>query len=367
MLKFGVECENLEDVKSRWGVGQITLNLLEQYAANPEWQKKYKLFLYFKREIPDDAVLKNPVFIKRILRTSSFNIFYHILLPIRAMIDRLDWMFFPAYMLPPLYLGKSIVLLTDDVYYEYTQGTLPFKYKLAYRLFTNWAAKRARKILAISNASRKELVKLYGIAPKRIFVSRLGVGPKNSTTHNPQSATLSYILYIGQMFPRRCVKESVLAFKKIAPEFPELKFILVGKDRYNPPVIKKMIVDTNQELGSERILQYDYIDKREDIEKLYAGAKLFIYVSHSEAFGLPPVEAASYSVPVVVEDSDLNHELFGDAAFFVRSSNADHIAIAIQRGLTDMQKREYCIKKYKEIIPRLSWRNFAEKFFNILD
>src|SRR3989344_4317089 len=161
MIKIGIECENLEDSKSRWGIGQITLNLLKEYAANLEWQKKYKLYLYFKKRVPDDEVFKNPIFVKRVLGFPSFNIFYHILMPIRAMLDGLDWMFFPSYMLPPLYVGKSVVMLTEDVFYEYKQGTLPFRYRLAYGLFTNWSALRAKKILTISKTSGKEVAKLY--------------------------------------------------------------------------------------------------------------------------------------------------------------------------------------------------------------
>ena len=104
MIKIGIECENLEDPKSRWGIGKITLNLLKEFVKNTEWQKKYKLYLYFKSRVPDDEVLKNPIFIKRVLGFPSFNIFYHILMPLRAMMDRVDWIFFPTYQFPPFYL-----------------------------------------------------------------------------------------------------------------------------------------------------------------------------------------------------------------------------------------------------------------------
>ena len=77
MKRIGIECENLEDPKSRWGVGQVTLNLLQEYAKNLEWQKEYRFYLYFKKSIPDDEVLKNPIFNKRVMGFPSFNIFYH--------------------------------------------------------------------------------------------------------------------------------------------------------------------------------------------------------------------------------------------------------------------------------------------------
>lgn len=365
MYKIGIECENLEDVKSRWGVGHLVLNLLEEYAKDPELQKKFELYLYFKEWIPEDEVLKNPIFVKRVLGTRSFNIFYHILMPIRAMFDRLDMMFFPAYMLPPLYLRNAMVLLTEDVFHEYKGGTLPFKYKLAYRLFTNWAALKAKRILAISESSKKQVSRLYGIRPERIVVARLGV--KEPSTGEKASQYGSYILYVGQMFPRRRALESIKAFEKIAPQFPHMNFVLVGKDKYNPPVIARTVAETNKRLGAERVHHFEYIDSDKEVEKLYNGAKLFAYISSSEAFGLPPVEAAAHGTPVAVKDSDLNHELFGNAAFFVADEkDPENIAEVFRQGLVDDLKRERFVREYKERIPQLSWQNFAKKFFSLI-
>ena len=379
MLKIGIECENLEDPKSRWGIGQITLNLLKEYAANPEWQKKYKLYLYFKKGIPDDDLFKihNSKFIIRVLGSSSFNIFYHILMPLRAMADRLDWMFFPAYQLPPLYLGKSIVLLTPDVYYEYKQGNLPFRYRLSYRLFTNWAAKFATKILAISETSKKELVKLYGIDPDRIFVSYLGVGPaRNIKNSKLKTENSTYILYVGQMFPRRHARETILAFKNLIQNHShilenmrmiDLKLVMVGRDKYKLPIIERLIRKTNDELGGVRIVHHDYLEKREDIEKLYAGARALIYVSDREAFGLPPMEALAFGVPPVIMDNELGHELFGDYGFYSKGEEVDQITDAIRQSLTDDQKINRIKVGGPEFIKKYNWRSFAEKIFNITE
>lgn len=362
MIKIGIECENLEDSKSRWGVGQITLNLLKEYANNLELQKNFKLYLYFKKRVPDDEFLKNPIFVRRLLGFPSFNIFYHILMPLRAMFDRLDWMFFPAYMLPPLYLGKSIVMLTDDVYYEYKHGNLPFRYRLAYRLFTNWAARFATKIMAISETSKKEVARLYNIKPERIFTAYLGVNSKFETLNSKQYQN-SYILYVGQMFPRRHAKETILAFSKIASEFPELKMAMIGKDKYVPPIISELIKETNKKLGSERIIHHDYIEATDNLSKLYSGASALIYVSDREAFGLPPMEALSFGVPLVVMDNELGHELFGEYAFYSKNGNVESIAEVMKQSLTDKQKIDKIKNEGPDFIKKYNWKSFTDKFF----
>lgn len=371
MIKLGIECENLEDSKSRWGVGQLTFNLLNEYANNNDWQKKFKLYLYFKKRIPEDEFLKNPIFIKRVIGFPSFNIFYHILMPLRAMIDRLDWMFFPAYMLPPLYLGKSIVMLTEDVFYEYKFGTLPFRYRLAYGLFTNWAAMRATRILAISETSKKNIAKLYNIKSERIFVSNVGVSIIENlkiSALGVKNQNFPYILYIGQAFPRRHLKEIILAFKNIVSEFPDLKLIAVGKDKYPVPIIKDLVEKTNQELNEEKIIYYDYLDKREDIEKLYSNARALIYVSEREAFGLPPMEALVFGVPSVIMDNELGHELFGDYAFFAKSGSVEDITEIIKIAITDDKKIQEIKTKGPEFVKKYNWKNFTNMFLqNVKD
>ena len=368
MIKLGIECENLEDEKSRWGIGQMVLNLMKEYEKNLEWQKEYKLYLYFNQFIPDDEVLRNPVFTKKIVGSrslKSFNIFYHILMPIRALRDNLDFMFFPAYMMSPLYYKKAIVTLTNDVYYEYKTGSLPFKYKLAYRLFTNWAAKFAYKVLAISETSKKEVARLYNIPLNKIFVSRLGGSLSHGRVGNISSKLneKNYILYVGQMFPRRHAKETILAFEMIAKEKPELNLVLVGRDKYKKAMMASLIAEINNKLGEKRVIHYEYIESDDEISRLYQNALLDIYVSDSEAFGLPPVESASFGVPVVVMDNELNHELFGNSAFCAKSGSSLDIADSLREGLDNLEKRNRFKEDYKTITSRLNWANFAKNFF----
>ena len=378
MIKIGIECENLEDPKSRWGIGKITLNLLKEFAKNPEWHKKYKLYLYFKSRVPDVEVLKNPIFVKRVLGFPSFNIFYHILMPLRAMIDRVDWMFFPAYQLPSLYFGKSIVVLTEDAYYEYKYGNLPFRYKLSYRIFTNWAAQFATKILAISETSKKELARVYKINPDKIFVNYLGIDMENHksqiTNHKQNQNSnflipISYILFVGQMFPRRHAKETILAFESLAEEFKDLKLVMIGPDKYPEPTIEPLVNKINTKLGRESVIHKGYVSS-DELAELYAGAKALVYVSDREAFGLPPMEALLFGVPPVVMDNELGHELFGSNAVFAKSGSVDDITDAIKQVLSDENPSTKLRARIKnsgqEFVKKYSWRNFADRFLDII-
>ena len=370
MLKIAIECHNLEN--KRWGIGRHLSKLLEEISKKPELQKEFKFYLYFKGFVPDNPYLQNPIFVKRVLKLPflrpSYNIFFHILLPLAVLKDKIDITFFPGFMLPLFFAGKSLVVLTNDIYYEYKTGNLPLRYRLSYMLFSNWAAKKATKITTFTKSAKKEISQLFKISPEKIVVNYLGVDiEKEGLTINYKLKTINYLLYVGQAFPRRRVKETILAFKNIAPKFPGLKLIIVGQDKYNPPILKKTVTEVNKELGEKRILHYDYIESDRELQNLIQNAKLFIYLSSSEAMGLPPLEALALGTPPLVKDNELNREIYKDNAFLVQDeTNPQNIALAIEKALSSPEKREEILRNSERITSKFTWQKHTEKFLEIL-
>ena len=318
-----------------------------------------------------DPFLNNPIFVKKVLKLPligpSFNIFFHFLLPLAYFRDRLQTVFFPSFMLPAFFLGKSLVVLTNDVHYEYTQGQLPFKYRLAYRFFANWAAWRATKITSYSQSAKDELVKLFKIKPERISVNCLGIKLQGCPVQQGSPVIAPYLIYVGQTFPRRRVKETIQAFAIIASKYQDLKLVLVGQDKYNPPILEKLVKKTNQKVGSERLIYYSYIDSDQELYQLMAGAKLLIYLSSSEAFGLPPLEALALGVPPVVKNNALNRELYGENAFFVENEkDPAAIALVLEKALNDSVRQQKIINNSEKIVSKFNWTNHMKKFLETI-
>ena len=370
MYKIAIECHNLEN--KRWGIGKHLSKLLEEISKRPKLQNEFKFYLYFKGFVPGDPYLQNPIFVKRVLKLSffrpSYNIFFHILLPFAVLKDKIDATFFPGFMLPLFFLGKSLVVLTNDIYYEYKTGSLPLRYKLGYMLFSNWAAKRATKITTFTESAKKEISQFFKIPLEKIVANYLGVDiEKRGLTINYKLKTINYLLYVGQAFPRRRVKETILAFKNIAPKFPGLKLVIVGQDKYNPPILEKTIGEINKELGEKRILHYDYIESDQELQSLIQNAKLFIYLSSSEAMGLPPLEALALGTPPLVKDNELNKEIYEGNVFLVKEEiNPQSIALAIEQALNNQQKREEILRNSEKIVSKFTWEKHTEKFLEIL-
>lgn len=367
MIKIGIECESIEN--DTWGVARLTAKLLEEIANRPELKKEFEFCLYFKSKIPNYTYLENTIFKKKIIKPSlvpsSFSLYYYVYLPIFLWFKKVDVVFFPNYMLPLIFFGKSVVMLTDDIYYESRNPKLPFQYRLAYRIFAGWAAIHASRIVAISETSKKELIRLFKIKPERITVSHLGIDLNEIKNFKSKIENYPYILYVGQAFPRRHLKETILAFEKITPDFPDLKLIAIGPDKYETPTIKSLVLQVNDKFHREAVIHKDYV-KDGELAELYAGAKALVYVSDREAFGLPPMEALAFGVPPVIADNELSHELFGDYAFYVNNPNSEGIAQGIHQALTDSNKIQKIKTDGPEFVKKYNWENFTDKWLEIL-
>lgn len=416
MKRIGIECHNLE--KEKFGVGQTLFQLLKSIAEDENAKEKFRFVLYFNKKIPQDPILDNPIFEKKLLKAPilppSFTFFYNILLPLAYIKDRLDGIFLPAYMMPAFFVGspphlfiynafryflkkfsfgyislspiksrcggKSIVVLTNDVYYESHFGNLPFKYKIAYRIFSWLAAKRANKIMTISEFSRKELARLYKIDINKINVITWGLNENmrrlEKTPENIQKLEAiktklkiknKFILSVGQAFPRRKTKEAMLAFEKISGKFPDIQYVVASIDKYNPPILDELANQINDRLGREAILRVQYLSQ-DDILHLFNSTELLIYISSQEAMGLPPIEALKCGSVPLVADNELTHEMFGENAFFVKDIDSpNEIAQAIDEALSDKAKRDQVVKEGEAYTRRLSWRDFTDKLLKLFE
>lgn len=372
MIKIGIECESIEGENRAWGLGKLIIKLLEEISRRPKLGKDYKFVLYFKNSVPNFEFLKSPIFEKKIVPVPFFKgrlfpIYYLLLLPIRLWFERLDLMFWPAYMLPFGTFTKSIALMTEDVYYEAFYGKLPLKYRFFYAVFGTYSAKYSTKLMAISETSKKNIAQLYNIDLNRIFVNYLGIDIDPSSTKASESQQIKddYILFVGQAFPRRHLKETILAFEKILREFTDLKLIAIGPDKYEKPVIDSLIGQVNKRSGREVVIHKDYVEDSK-LAELYAGARALVYVSDREAFGLPPMEALAFGVPPVIADNELSHELFEDYAFFVKEPSPDKIAEGVRQALTETDKIQKIKNSGPEFVKKYNWKSFADRFFDVI-
>ncbi|OGZ34498.1 MAG: hypothetical protein A2174_02680, partial [Candidatus Portnoybacteria bacterium RBG_13_41_18] len=239
------------------------------------------------------------------------------------------------------------------------------------------AAKKAKKIITISEFSKNELMKFYKLPESRIMVNPWGLNKKLlsmdwqaekiQAVREKYGLKSQYLISWGQAFARRHVKEAILAFEKIAPCFGNLQYLVACADKYNPPILEDLITRVNNKLGRKAIIYRNYIENQDELFYLIKAASLAIYISSSEAMGLPPLEALACGVPPLVAENELNREIYGQNAFFVRDlENIDEIAAKISDGISDQKQRENIFANAGQVINKFSWENNANKFIKIL-
>ena len=224
--------------------------------------------------------------------------------------------------------------------------------------------------MAISGTSKRELVRLFKINSERITVNHLGV---DVPATQRMGGGDKYILFVGQAFPRRHLKETILAFEKLITQqnehpyklenvgMSELKLIAIGPDKYEPSLIKNLVSEINSKQKREAIIYKEHV-KDDELTNLYAGARCLVYVSDREAFGLPPMEALSFGVPPVIADNELGHELFSEYAFYVKNNDIDGIAEGIRQALTQAEKIHKIKTDGPEFVKKYNWKSFTDRF-----
>lgn len=373
LTTIGIECESLAD---RGGVARMVQRTLQELACRPELAAHYRFRLYSRDPLPDGPWLTNPLFEQVVVRPfprwvfplGSFPFYHFAWLPLRLWWDRLtrglDVMYYPNYMLPIIHppMVASVVMLTEDVFREMRDTTIPLRYRIAYYVFTLGMTKHfATRVMAISQSSCAALQQ-EGIAPSRIVVNPLAVD--TPTAVQPMDGT--YLLFVGQAFERRHLREALLAFESLAQHNRTLRFIAIGPDKYRTPTIAPLVTQINTRLGRPAVQHIARVSD-EDLARFYAGARAVVYVSDLEAFGLPPLEALSYGSIAVVMDTPVNREIYGsDGACYATEGSVAAIRTALETALTDTTRRQHITDASSAILARYTWQAHTDRFLRIL-
>ena len=228
-------------------------------------------------------------------------------------------------------------------------------------------ARKADLVFTLSQASKAEIVGQLGIPPEKIVVFHTGVSDhfrplagaaaEREKTRQSLGLPQSYVLSVGAHDPRRNMKTLLAAYQKLKSGGPvEQKLVVVGpKTAYYQEVR-----ETTRSFGLEEdVLYLDYVPN-EELPSYYGLADLYVYPSSEEGFGLTPLEAMACGCPVVTSRASSLPEVVGDAAVLVNPTDADELAGAMGRVLSDLELRDSLIEKGAKRAGEFSWKAGVE-------
>lgn len=283
-----------------------------------------------------------------------------------------DILLIMASALPIIHPRRSVVTV-HDIAFELFEGIYSGFMNYYQKWTARFAAKYAAKILAVSQTTKDDLVRVYKTDPNKIIVTHLGLKEDFRPMKYEEAQPVldkynlvyqKYILFVGTIQPRKNIIRLVEAYKKINRQnHVEEKLVIAGGRGWLwEPILKKVKM-----VGLDGSTKYlDYVPK-EDLPYLYAGAKLLTLPALYEGFGFPPLEAMASGVPVVVSNISSLPEIVGDVGVLVDPNSVDSIAEGLLKVLMDQNLRNDMIRRGLERAKQFTWENTARKTLEVFE
>lgn len=386
---IGIDASRANKI-NKTGTEWYAFNVIQELKQliNPEDH----VVLYTKDSLNNDLAVLPPNFKNKILKWPPKFLWTQIRLSIEIFFHKPDVLFIPAHTIPLLSPKKTITTL-HDVGFEnfknlYSQNPIgpdnkliQLIYGVIFKIITlgkyknneldyhRWSArlavKKAAKIITISEFSVNEIKKYFNVDNSKIHnvhnsynknfrvISNV---PEINKIKNKYKIKNEYIFYIGRLEEKKNTPNLVKAFSIFKKKYQsKIKLLLVGPPGYGYDKIKQII---NKENLKNEVIELGWIEN-EDLPYLMNGAKIFVFPSAYEGFGIPIIEAMACGVPVITSNFGAMKEVANNAAFLVDSNHPEEISEAINKLLVDKKLRENLINKGFERIKDFSWRQTA--------
>lgn len=238
---------------------------------------------------------------------------------------------------------------------------------------TGRVLRHADRIFAVSKFTKSEIEKIFGIPASRIQVIYNAIDERflggHATEQDRQVLAERYLinqdflLYAGRISPHKNVVRIIEAFSALKAalekegKFPGLKLIIIGDELSKHPDLRRTVIRG----GVQNDVRFMGFVPIEVLRIFYDAAKVFVFPSLYEGFGLPPVEAMAHGTPVVTSNTSSLPEVVGSAAVLVNPENVFEIMRALHRVLVDQVLREKLKQRGYAQAQKFSWDASAEQ------
>lgn len=348
-MKIGIDARN-----DGTGVGRYTFSLVREL-AKIDRENEYVLFL--NRERFAAYAAPGPNFRTVEAAIPWFTLREQLLLPRLVARERLDLMHYPNVTVPLLSRTPFVVTI-HDLNYLHAAGITNPALRAGYRVELV-KARRARRLIAVSEHTRETLVRALGVDPARVAVTHEAADAPGAV--EPDTGVLTrhgldrpFFLYVGAAYPYKNLARLIEAFARVDGAY---RLVLAG-DHEDFGATLKSQAEAAEVAG--RVVFPGPVSEAE-LAALYAGALAYVFVSLSEGFGLPGLEAMAAGVPVVAARAGSLPEVYGDAACYCEPLDVDSIATALVEVASDEQLRARLVTDGRRRAGGFSWARTAEQ------
>jgi glycosyltransferase involved in cell wall biosynthesis len=280
-------------------------------------------------------------------------------------------LFVPSHVVPLVHPRRTVVTVHDLGYLYYPEAHTRFS-RLYLHLSTMYSARVARRVIAISEATKRDLIERYRIQPQKIRVVYHGCDEAFAPVLDPmvlQAASAkygiegAYCLHVGTLQPRKNLGLLVEAWDILRERMASPpRLLLAGKRGW----LYESLVRSVEERGLGDLIRFaDYVE-RADLPALYSGALALTFPSLYEGFGLPALEAMSCGTPVIASNVSSIPEVVGDAGLLLDPHDAAAWAGAVDRLAAAEVARRDMSRLGMERAAGFTWERCARETYAVL-
>ncbi len=359
-MRIGIDARKLHD----FGIGTYVRNLL-RHLARQDAETEF-VVVCRPQDSPFVAEL-GPNFRALPETAPPYSVREQLQVPLRLRRERLDVFHAPHYVLPPLTSCRSVVTIHDCIHLMFPQY-LPGRGAYWYaRTMLRAAVRRADRVLTVSEASKRDILRFFPVPAGKVEVVPNGIDERFYCEPSPDEVARvreryllhgPFLLYTGNIKPHKNLERLIEAFARVRGRgLDDLRLLIIGNEVSRYPSLRRTV---------HRHKLHTYVRflgfvPDQMLAILYRLARVFVFPSLYEGFGLPPLEAMASGTPVVTSNVSSLPEVVGDAALLVDPYDVEALADAIFRVLTDEALRAELVARGRARARQFSWERSVSR------
>ena len=363
-MRITIDARKLHD----YGIGTYVRNLLRQLAL---LDKETDYVLLCRREDADFAETLGENFKALTERAGQYSVTEQISVPIHVGRTAPHLFHTPHYVLPALTPCRSIVTIHDCIHLLFPQYLRNRMAHIYARTMYWTAVHRASRILTVSEASKRDILRFFDVPQERVTVIPNAID--QAFYENPPEEEIDrvreryqlhdrFLMYAGNVKPHKNLERLIEAFGLLRHRgFENLKLLITGSEISRYATLRRAVHRHNL----HQYVRFLGFQSQTTLAALYRLADVFVFPSLYEGFGLPPLEAMACGTPVVVSNVSSLPEVVGDAAIQVNPYDAGAIADGIHLVLSDAEVRRKLVAKGLTRSRLFSWQESAIRMHEI--
>ncbi|MEW5959241.1 MAG: glycosyltransferase family 1 protein [Chloroflexota bacterium] len=351
---------------NRAGIGQYILRLVEALA---ELDPQEDTFVLLQSRKDKSSIIHSNGFVRRSLWTPSHNRFEQPGLSFEASRLKLDLLHSPDFIPPFKRNYKSVITIHDLAFLLYPHFLTKESARYYGQIDQAW--RKTNHIIAVSEATKQDSIKMLGVPEKKITVIHEAANPIYRPLPNDEALRhvkekynidQNFILFVSTIEPRKNLPSLLQAYHQLRDQYKRDELlVLAGSKGW----LWQEVYETVERLNLEQHVAFLGRVPSADLVYLYNAARLLVHPSFYEGFGLTPLEAMTCGTPIIVSNTAALPEVVGDAGLMINPHDIEGLTVAMWRVLTEEELWQDLSQKGLKRAANFSWRKAAQQTLEV--